>query len=111
MITAQIITFNNENTIQACINSIENYVDETIICDIGSTDNTLEKCNKHKIIHEKPELGFAEIRNKLSNLSRNNWQFWIEPFEILTEPFSLSDEKCIKIFVTNNHIASKEIRL
>lgn len=65
------ITFNSENTLEETIKSVlsQKYTDlEYIIIDGGSTDNTLEICNKYKnsitkLISE-PDLGISDAFNK-----------------------------------------------
>ena len=45
-ISAVIITKNEEHNIERCLKSV-NWVDEIVVVDSGSTDRTLEICNKY----------------------------------------------------------------
>ena len=63
MISVAMTTFNGEKYIEKQIESILNQslsVDEIIICDDGSTDNTIELMKKYnvQIIQNKKNLGY-----------------------------------------------------
>ena len=63
MISVAMTTFNGEKYIEKQIESILNQslsVDEIIICDDGSTDNTIELMKKYnvQIIQNKTNLGY-----------------------------------------------------
>ena len=68
-VTFYIPAFNAQNTIELSINSIKNQtypVDEIIIINDNSTDNTKEIISKHsglKIINNKKNLGLGYNRN------------------------------------------------
>ncbi|WP_299123940.1 glycosyltransferase family 2 protein [uncultured Winogradskyella sp.] len=59
-----IITYNEERYIETCIESIINVVDEIIIVDSYSTDNTKSICEKYNVTFIEQEfLGYIEQKN------------------------------------------------
>ena len=45
-----IITFNEEKNIEQCLESLLNVVDEIVVVDSFSTDNTKRICAKYKVV-------------------------------------------------------------
>ncbi len=63
-ISATIITFNEEKNIQRCLESLEGIVEEVIIVDSFSTDNTKEICEKFNIkFYEREFIGYSNQKN------------------------------------------------
>lgn len=65
-ISACMIVKNESNNIERCLNSIKDVVDEIIVVDTGSTDNTVELVKQHdkvKLYHHKWRNDFSEARN------------------------------------------------
>ena len=59
-----IITYNEERNIEKCLQSLINVVDEIVIVDSYSTDNTKIICNKYKVrFIEQKFLGYIEQKN------------------------------------------------
>ncbi len=73
-ISACIISFNEEKKIEDCLKSLQSIVDEIIIVDSLSTDNTLEIAKKYtdKIFHQK-FLGHIEQKNLAIEHANNDW--------------------------------------
>lgn len=74
-ISACILTYNEEDNIEECIETIQNYVDEIIIIDDYSTDNTInlaKKYDKTKIYKNKLER-FDLQRNYSIRKANNEW--------------------------------------
>lgn len=64
MISAVIITNNEEKNIDRCLASLSGVVDEIIVVDSGSTDRTKEICQSHGVIWlEQPWLGYGAQKN------------------------------------------------
>lgn len=84
-ITAIIMTFNEERCIERCINSIIDKVDEIIIVDTGSIDNTipiiLKYKEKVKLYRDEWKGSFADIRNKMISLANGHIIFSIDADE------------------------------
>lgn len=82
-----IMTFNEERVIKRCIDSVINFADEIIIIDTGSTDKTREIIEKNfpniHIYSETVCENFSEIRNRMTEIAKNDWIFQIDADEYL----------------------------
>lgn len=101
-ISALIITYNEERCINRAIKSILNIVDEIVVIDTYSTDNTVEIALLSplvKVFYKEWNNDFSEVRNYgLSKLS-NKWCLIIDADEVFS---SLLDfKKTIKTLNTN----------
>ncbi|WP_162595938.1 glycosyltransferase [Bacillus sp. CGMCC 1.16541] len=84
-ISANIIVRNAERTIERCLNSIQKVVDEIVIVDTGSTDQTLELLKKYhvKLIQTNWNDSFSEARNVAKSHSSSEWILTIDADEYL----------------------------
>lgn len=111
MLTIQILIKNNQDTIKNTLESLQNIDCKIIIGDLGSSDKTLDICSGFDLeiikIHEQDR---SKIRN---SLTRKGLNFYINPWEELIEGKDLlnSIEECSEIYIFNNDVISKEIRL
>ncbi len=95
-ISANIMTFNEEECIERCINSIKYLVDEIIIVDTGSTDNTIDKIKslnlkKIKLFTKNWNDNFSEIRNYMIKQSSKDIIMQIDADEFLDENLNKED--------------------
>lgn len=83
MITTHLIVQNNEETIEEALESVLPLNGKILIGDIGSTDKTLEICKKYHVEIVKLSLNndLGKVRNKLTEYSQTEWNFYIEPWE------------------------------
>lgn len=64
-VSVVIITFNEENNIERCLDSVQGIADEIIVLDSLSTDRTREICQQFKVTFiEHPFLGHVEQKNR-----------------------------------------------
>lgn len=88
-ISATILVHNNENTISKTINSIKDFVDEIVIIDDYSTDDTVEIINKLtdkvKVYQRKLDNDFATQRNFSLEKCTSEWVIIIDSDEEITE--------------------------
>lgn len=86
MLSAIVISKNEQARIKACLESIK-WVDEIIVVDNGSTDDTLEiaKAYTDKIFKVDLE-NFADWRNLATEKSSGDWVLFIDPDERVLEP-------------------------
>lgn len=69
--------------IKNCLNSIRDVVDEMIIVDTGSTDNTVKICQSlgAKVFHLKWNDNFATARNFGLEQATGDWIIWLDADE------------------------------
>ena len=75
------IVKDEEKNLGRCLESIKDIVDEIIIVDTGSTDNTIKIAEKYgaKIFHYKWDNSFANARNySLSKASKDWILLWMQ---------------------------------
>lgn len=85
MITATILTKNNEKTIARTLESTK-FLSEVIILDNGSTDKTLEIAASypHVKIEKHSFIGFGPLHNLAAKASSNDWILSIDSDEVIT---------------------------
>ena len=97
------IVKNEENTIERCINSVKDIVDEIIIVDTGSTDNTLSILNKLNITPYKFNWtnNFSSARNYSFSKATKDYILWLDADDILS-PNDLNKFKSLKSTLTED---------
>lgn len=85
-ISAVVITYNEEGNINECLSSL-NWVDEIIIIDSGSTDNTVNMARKYTdLIIISENIPYGVKRNIGFEKAGCEWILWIDADERITEP-------------------------
>jgi glycosyltransferase involved in cell wall biosynthesis len=82
-----IITRNEGKMIKNCLSSAENFAEEIILVDNGSTDNTVTVARKYgaKIIHYTDhKKDFSYLRNTGLKAAKNDWIFYLDADERIT---------------------------
>lgn len=81
MLSVIVIAKNEEERIRTCLESVK-WVDEIIVADNGSEDQTLEIAKKYtdKIFNFK-DLDFATLRNKAFEKSSGDWVLYVDADE------------------------------
>lgn len=109
-ITATIITHNEERNIRRCLESIKDVVDEIIVVDDFSTDDTENICKEFDVRFVKQKwLGFTEQKNLAISLSSNDWILSIDADEALSEKLKSSILKLKKEETPINYAFSVKI--
>lgn len=87
MITLSMIVKNEEKHLANCLESVKHVVDEIILVDTGSTDNTLEIAQKYsaKIFHFEWINDFAAARNFALERSSGDWILYLDADECLSQ--------------------------
>jgi glycosyltransferase involved in cell wall biosynthesis len=80
-ISVYVLTFNNERTIERCLNSLR-WADEVVIVDSYSTDNTLEicRCFTDKI-YQRQWTNHQEQYQYAADLTTNRWLIFVDADE------------------------------
>lgn len=90
-ISAVVITFNEERRIEQCLQSLIKVVDEIIVVDSYSTDQTKEICKKFGVqFIEHPFSGYIEQKNFAVQLAKYNYILSLDADEYLSEPLQHS---------------------
>ena len=90
-ISAAIITFNEEKNIERCIDSLKNVVDEIVIIDSGSTDQTVEIATRLKaIVILNPFEGHIQQKNFAITRTQFDWVISLDADEALSEELRAS---------------------
>ena len=82
-----VICKNEERTIERCINSVKNEVDEMIIVDTGSTDKTIDiaKSLGAEVFEIEWEKDFAKARNYAISKATGDWIIFLDADEYVLE--------------------------
>ncbi|CAI6081294.1 hypothetical protein PAECIP112173_03172 [Paenibacillus sp. JJ-100] len=82
------IVKDEERTLERCLNSVKGIVDEIIIIDTGSTDNTVDICKKFttKIFNFEWNSNFSDARNYAMKHATSDYILSLDADEYLTEP-------------------------
>lgn len=93
-ISVGILTYNSESTISNALESVKEF-SELIVCDGGSTDETLEIARKYncKIIYQKKKFkfynkkikNFSGVRNQILSKATNKYIFFLDSDEIINK--------------------------
>ena len=98
------IVKNEEKFLEGCLQSVKDLVNEIIIVDIGSTDNTKKIAEKFgaKIYDHEWKNDFAEARNFALKKTSGDWVIYLDADERLPQKYH-SDVK--RIINANQHDA------
>jgi tetratricopeptide (TPR) repeat protein len=85
LLAAALIVKNESAVLDACLESIKDVVDEIVVVDTGSTDESVEIARRHgAIVHEHPWTGdFSEARNAGLERATCDWILYIDADERL----------------------------
>lgn len=85
-ISATIITLNEEDKIEPCLESLRDIVDEIVVVDSLSTDATKSICEEYGVrFIEQKWLGYSEQKNLANRLASHDWILSIDADEVLSE--------------------------
>jgi glycosyltransferase involved in cell wall biosynthesis len=85
-ISAVIISFNEEEYIGRCLESLEEIADEIIVVDSFSTDRTEEICRKYNVRFIKHEFeGYRDQKNYALSLASNRYVLSLDADEALSQ--------------------------
>ncbi|MDC0297031.1 glycosyltransferase family 2 protein [Crocinitomicaceae bacterium] len=94
-VAAAIITFNEERNIERCITGLLECVDEIVVMDSFSNDETKNICNQYGVrFIENNWQGYAQTKNKLNDLIDADYIFSIDADEV---PDRILQEQILKI--------------
>ena len=84
--SAVVITFNEERNIRRCIEGLLGIVDEIIVLDSFSTDETKTICSEYDVsFHQRKWDGYAASKNYANSLASNDYIFSVDADEVPDE--------------------------
>jgi glycosyltransferase involved in cell wall biosynthesis len=85
-LSAAIITYNEQANIQACLDSVSDFVDEIIVLDSFSTDATEAICRKNPKVRfsQHPFDGHIEQKNRALEICSSDWILCLDADERVT---------------------------
>lgn len=103
-LTLSMIVKNEEKYLRDCLESVKNVVDEIVLVDTGSTDNTIAIAREYgaKIFHFKWINDFSAARNFALSKSKGEWILYLDADERLSQD---SLEELKKIVATREKAA------
>lgn len=102
MLSVIVITKNEEQMLPACLESVK-WADELIVCDSGSTDNTIHIAESYnaKIVKTLSE-DFSERRTKAMESAQGDWVLYLDADERVLKPLR---EELYEIFENSKYSA------
>ncbi|MGY8916890.1 MAG: glycosyltransferase family 2 protein, partial [Flavobacteriales bacterium] len=86
MISAVIITYNEERIIARSIDSLKRVADEVVVIDSFSTDRTVEICNeKGAVVFQNKFDGYRAQKHFATNKARYQWILSVDADEVLSD--------------------------
>lgn len=98
MISATIVTYNEAAQLQKCLKSIHNWVDEIVIVDLGSTDDTKRIAKKFscRVVSHRFVPYVEMVRNFAIDQCTGDWILILDPDEFITQNLRKSLQKFSK---------------
>lgn len=89
-ITATIITRNEEQNLERCLNALNGVADEIVVVDSYSTDRTLDICRRYGCkVTQREFNGFGSQRQYATSLATNSYILSIDADEVIDEEMRL----------------------
>jgi glycosyltransferase involved in cell wall biosynthesis len=86
VISAVIITYNEERIIARSIDSLQSVVDEVIVVDSFSTDRTIEICKeKGAVVFQNKFEGYKTQKNFATTKAKHQWILSVDADEVLSD--------------------------
>lgn len=103
-ISAVVLTKNEEEKLQNCLKSLD-FCDEIIVVDDNSNDKTLEIAKKHnaKVYKRLLNNNFADQRNFGMSKAKNDWIFFVDADEVVSEKLQKEVLGLVKCDVTSGY--------
>ncbi len=98
-ISAALATFNEENNIAACLESVKDLVDEIIIVDGSSCDRTVEIAKKYhaRVIIVENDPMFHNMKQKAFDLSSGDWILYLDADERVSAKLATEIKRVVKM--------------
>lgn len=97
MISAAIVSFNEAEKLEKCLQSIKDFVDEIVVIDLGSKDDTKKVGEKFGAkIYDHKHVGFVEkVRDFSISKTSNDWILVLDPDEQIPDTLKIKLKEII----------------
>jgi glycosyltransferase involved in cell wall biosynthesis len=104
LLSACIVTFNEEHNLARALNSLAGIADEIVVVDSGSTDRTADIAREHGVsFFSRAFTNHADQKNYAASLAKNDWIFLLdadeEPDQLLRESLRVWKQRTPDFFV------------
>lgn len=91
-LSAALIVKNEATKLEACLQSLQGWVDEIVIVDSGSTDDTLHIAKRYgaKVYSHTDWQGFGTQRQRAQQYVTGQWILWLDADERISAPLKQS---------------------
>lgn len=98
MISAAIVSFNEAEKLEKCLQSIKDFVDEVVVADLGSNDDTKKVCEKFgaKTFDHKHVSFVEKVRDFSISKTTNEWILVLDPDEQISDELKIRLKEIIK---------------
>ncbi len=95
-LTVIILSLNNADSIQACIDSV-GWAQEVLVYDSGSSDGTVSIARNlgANVVTDTDWSGFGKQRQKAQAHACSEWLLWIDSDEVVSESLKVSIQQCL----------------
>lgn len=112
MISAAIVTFNEDKKLEKCLASIKGFADEIIVVDLGSLDKTKEVCKSAGVrLIEHEFVSIVEpVRNFAISNTKGEWVLILDPDEQISDQLKqrlkeiISEDKFVAVNIPRKNI-------
>lgn len=98
MISASIVTLNEGEKLNNCLESIKDFAQEIVVVDLGSRDESLEIAYKHEAkVYQHKFISFVEmVRNFAMSKTKGDWILVLDPDEVMPDKLKNSLRQIVK---------------
>ncbi len=112
MISAAIVTLNEDTKLEKCLASIEGFADEIIVVDLGSSDKTKEVCKRAgaKLLKHEFRPYVELLRNFAISQTKGDWILILDPDETVSDNLKnklkqiVSEEKYVAVNIPRKNL-------
>lgn len=119
-ISAMILTYNEEEYLPYCLESLKNFVDEIVVMDGMSTDRTRYIIMSFQAEHPEIEIkwivdpkkdDYAYLRNRCLDSMTGDWCVWLDGDEVIADKYgkSLKREDVERLLVALNEMSALDV--
>lgn len=106
MISAIVLTYNEEEVLEDALKSLKDFADEIIVVDSNSTDKTVLIAKKYNArVIEHPLTSFSEQRNIGADYAKGDFLFYLDADERLTPEFKIDVKNLLSAYNPESYIA------